>query len=211
MLAGSFVTAEPPAPTPALAPAPAVRADPAREEAFKQLPPAPTGFSWLPFKNAAVLRPTGWFDATLASTDTIPMHVVAISPEAFSKDHPFETGLTLQILENPGKRGNLDAFKAVLAYLRPFAAAHKNPGEVLVFDQQMRGEVQLTFFRYRDAPAGKKPVIVHKYIMASQRFDSLHIFTFESPEASWEENWKTFGTPILKMPVVFLNMPVSAN
>jgi hypothetical protein len=27
--------------------------------------------------------------------------------------------------------------------------------------------------------------------------DVLYIFTYESPEASWEQNWTAFGTPLL--------------
>jgi len=54
-----------------------------------------------------------------------------------------------------------------------------------------------TFFRYRDAPPGLKPIIVHKFILANNSADSVHVFTFKGPADSWEENWAKYGTPIL--------------
>ena len=182
-----------------------------RTEAFRALPPPPEGFSWQPFKNVAFLRPDGWSQNTLESDQQIPMHVFAVGPQPFSKEHLFETGLTVQIIDSPQKMAGLDAYKAVLAYLKPFADAHKNPSDTILFDQQQKGEVQLTYWRFRDAPAGQKPIIVHKYILASKQFDSVYIFTFESPQDNWDENWRKYGTPILKMPVVFVNMPISEN
>jgi hypothetical protein len=37
--------------------------------------------------------------------------------------------------------------------------------------------------------------------------DSIHIFTFESPTALWDENWKKYGTPIIGKLNVLPNIP----
>jgi hypothetical protein len=179
--------------------------------AFKERAMPPSGFAWQGFKNVTILHPDGWFEHTMESGHKIPMHVLAMSPEQFSREGHFETGFTIQIIENPQKFGNIDAYKAVLLYLKPFIDSHRTPGDTLMLEQSQRGERQLTFYRYRDAPAGQKPVIVHKYIVASRQFDSVHVFTFESPEVSWTENWKNYGTPILKMLALAINMPISKN
>jgi hypothetical protein len=47
--------------------------------------------------------------------------------------------------------------------------------------------METTIVRYRDAPPGLKPVIIHKFLIANDAADSVHMFTFESPESSWEE------------------------
>lgn len=62
-------------------------------------------------------------------------------------------------------------------------------------------------FRFRDAPPGLKPIVVHKLILANNA-DSLHIFTFESPESTWTENWEKYGTPILGRLQVVAQLPV---
>jgi hypothetical protein len=79
--------------------------------------------------------------------------------------------------------------------LKPFLDAHKKE-EVLFLEQSTKGDFERTFFRYRDAPPGLKPIIVHKFILANNVTDSVHIFTFESPVDLWQDNWARYGTPI---------------
>jgi len=57
-------------------------------------------------------------------------------------------------------------------------------------------------------------------MIANNELDSVHIFTFESPEATWAENWRKYGTPILRLvfiagfgpgdqPGIFWNPPLA--
>jgi len=171
-------------------PAPDVRAS-----ALGKLPPAPAGFSWVMYRNAALLKPDGWHEQTL--TDAY-----VISPEDSS-----EMRATVEVISRPKALLGLEARTAAFAYLEPFADAHAQPEQVLLFDEKQLGPFQLIGFRYRDARPGETPVIVHKHLMANAEADSVHVFTFESPEATWPESWEKFGIPILSVPVVFPMLP----
>ncbi len=168
-----------------------------REEIKSQLPVPLEGFEWQLYKNAVFLKPLPWHKKEKDSSSSgISITVYAASPDEFSETKQFETGLTLQIISGSHKIRGIEASKMALIYLKPFLKAHKNE-EVLLLEQNSHGDFERTFFRYRDAPPGLKPIIVHKFILANNSTDSVHVFTFESPADSWEENWSTYGTPIL--------------
>lgn len=168
-----------------------------REAMKTQLPPPPEGFAWQLYKNAVFPKPVGWTERELpAAPSRVTMSTYATSPEAFSQAKPFETGLTVQIITGAKRTLNLEARKMALAYIKPFLDSHRKD-EILILKQKPGGDFEQTFFRYRDAPPGLKPVIVHKFILANDKADSVHIFTFESPAETWDSDWAKFGTPIL--------------
>ena len=154
-------------------------------------------------------KPVEWREQQMAaSTAGIPITVFAASGEDFSVTRQFEMGLTVQIITGSHKVRGIDAKKMALVYLKPFVDAHKKE-DVLMLEQSTRGDFERTFFRYKDAPPGLKPIIVHKFIMANNVTDSVHVFTFESPAESWEANWAKFGTPILSKVNVLPNLPAN--
>ena len=93
-------------------------------------------------------------------------------------------------------------------FLKPFLDAHKSEN-VLMFELSTKGNAELTFFRFKDMPPGLTPIIVHKFVLANNVTDSVHVFTFESPMESWEENWTKYGTPILSKIVVLSNVAMT--
>ena len=168
-----------------------------REVMKTELPAPPEGFSWQIYKNAVFPKPAGWTEGELPVTPKpVVMSTYATSPEAFSQTKPFEMGFTVQIITGTKRILKLDARKMALAYIRPLLVSHRKD-EILILDQKPGGDFEQTFFRYRDAPPGLKPIIVHKFILANDKTDSVHIFTFESPVETWDANWAKFGTPIL--------------
>jgi hypothetical protein len=180
-----------------------------RKAIQSQLPPPPEGFVWKLYRNAVFLQPAKWFERERAGQVAgIPTIAYAASPEMFTETKPFEMGLTIQILDGPHKVLGVDANKMALAYLKPFMDLHK-PEDILRFEQNKRGDFDYTFFRYRDAPKGLKPIIVHKFLLANNVTDTVHVFTFESPEASWDENWKKYGTPFLGKVNVMPHVPIN--
>lgn len=186
---------------------PAPSAEAIQQAIETQLPKPPDGFEWRLYKNAVFLKPKLWNERTKASmSGGIPVTVFASSPEDFSDTKQFEMGMTLQIISGSQKLRGIEAKKMVFIYLKPFIDAHKKEA-VLVFEQGTRGDFERTFFRYKDAPAGLKPIIVHKFILANNVTDSVHVFTFESPTELWDENWAKFGTPILSKVNVLPNVP----
>jgi hypothetical protein len=178
------------------------------KEAIKtQLPVPPSGFVWQLYKNVVFLKPDKW-NARERNEQIadIPYTTYAASPEDFSDTKQFEIGLTVQLIINPQRIRGIEAKKMALVYLKPFLDSHKKEA-VLILEQSTKGDFERTFFRYRDAPSGLKPIIVHKLILANNVTDSVHIFTFESPADLWEENWAKYGTPIIGKLNVLPNIP----
>lgn len=205
-VAASVAFAQAPSPETAAEPLPEVTAPPMAVQ--PGLPRAPEGFVWRHFEGAVFLHPLGWNERTavgpVARAGT-HMKVYASSPEAFSAESFFEMGLTLQVVKDSKKLTGVDASTVALLYIKPFLDATTRE-EVLMADRTTNAGIEYTYFRYRNAPAGQKPIVVHKFVAAVPRLDAVFAFTFESPEATWKENWERYGTPILKS-TFFLRPP----
>jgi hypothetical protein len=174
-----------------------------------QFPSPPTGFVWKLYKNVAFLKPEQWHEGEINTyISGIPYTTYAASPEEFSINKQFEMGVTVQLINNPQRIRGIEAKKMALVYIKPFLDTHKRE-EILILEQKTVGDFERTFFRYKDAPPGLKPIIVHKFILANNVTDNVNIITFESPADSWEENWAKYGTPILGKLNVLLNAPTN--
>ena len=178
-----------------------------QETTTSDLPALPEGFEWKTYKNAIFPKPVQWREQQATpNAPGIPTSTYATSPEEFSATKQFEMGLTVQIITDSYRIKGIEAKKVALLYLEPFLKSHKKE-EILMLEQSTKGDFEHTYFRYKDAPPGLTPIIVHKFVLANNETDSVHIFTFESPMATWEENWTQYGTPILSKIIVQINMP----
>ncbi|MBA4327614.1 MAG: hypothetical protein C0428_05250 [Polaromonas sp.] len=189
LLASTIAAAQP---APGAAPTP----EQIRAAIQSELPAPPDGFSWQLYKNTVFLKPAGWHAQEAKTPPGFPMATFATSPQAFSESSKFEMGLTVNVISGTQRLRGLEAKKAVALMLKPTLDVSKKE-DVLVLSQQPAGDFERTIFRYRDAPSGMTPIIVHKFILANNVTDSVHIFMFESPEASWAENWAKYGAPVL--------------
>lgn len=170
------------------------------------LPQPPVGFAWKLYGEATFLKPIAWHEHEhVITTNAFPTTTYSTSPESFSKTKPFEMGLTLQFMRDSYQNIKVDAKQLAGVYLQPHLDAHKK--SIIFFERKANNHVDWIFLRYKDAQPGRQPAIVHKYIMADTAADCVHIFTFESPEKSWKQNWEKFGTPILSQ--VGLNTTVT--
>lgn len=178
------------------------------QEAMKsRLPAPPDGFKWQLYKNVVFLKPATWNEREMAQDIAgIPLTTYAMSPQEFSRTKQFEIGATIELINGSQRIRGIPARKFVLAYLKPITDKHKKE-DVLMFDQRTHGDFEQTFFRYRDAPPGLTPIIIHKFIVANNATDSLNVFTFESPVESWEDNWAKYGTPIISKLNILPNVP----
>jgi hypothetical protein len=202
----AMLRAEPPLSVPPPAPAPLVAAAPSAE-LRKQLPPAPEGFDWLVYKNCAVLCPTGWNQKIRADDPAKNLTgAFAISPEVFSEKKYFDHGFTVQIHTDVKKRFGAAASPSLQALLQPLAARVKKE-DFLLFKEGASAGGATTILRYVDAPPGLTPLVVHRYLVADDAKDTIHVFTYESPQAQWEENWKTYGTPLLGRVIMLSGAP----
>lgn len=178
------------------------------QEAMKsQLPAPPDGFKWQLYKNVVFLKPVAWHDGEMAQNIAgIPFTTYATSPEEFSRTKQFEMGATFELINGSQRIRGIAAKKFALLLIKPLLDTHKKE-DVLMLEQKTQGDFEHTFFRYRDAPSGLKPIIVHKFIVANNATDSVNIFTFESPAETWNDNWIKYGTPIISKLNVLPNVP----
>lgn len=189
--------------------APAVGVAQIREAIKTQLPAPPDGFVWQLYKNAVFLQAAQWNEGTtLSSVGGVPLTVYAASPQAFTAEKPFEMGITVEIISGSQKIRNMEAKDMAVLYLKPFVDAHTK-ADVLMLERSENADTERTVFRYRDAPAGRKPVTVHKFVLASNDADTVHVFTFESPNDTWQDNWKAYGKPFLGKVVVLPHVPAN--
>jgi hypothetical protein len=177
-----------------------------REAIKTDLPAPPDGFEWHQYRNVVFPKPAKWKGLELVTNIIgIPFYTYASSSEDFSATKQFEMGVTVQIISGSQRIRKIEARTMAMAYLKPLLDGHKKE-EVLMLEQSVSGDFQRIFFRYRDAPPGLTPIIVHKFMLANNATDSVHIFTFESPAASWDDNWTRYGTPILSKVNLVPNM-----
>jgi len=139
------------------------------------------------------LKPNGWNELTRGDFSD---SAYGASPETFTLTKNFETGLTIQIARATNARKGIPASHAAMAMMKSIVKTHKEE-EILSLSEKESGAVKTYIIRYRDAPPGLTPIVVHKFFTADDSNDILHIFTFESPESSWDASWNSFGTPIL--------------
>ncbi|OOG43037.1 hypothetical protein B0B52_10365 [Polaromonas sp. A23] len=161
------------------------------------------------YKNTVFLKPAGWHELEgKAAANAFPMGTYATSPEPFSENKQFEMGITVQIFSGTQRLRGLEAKKAAVMFVKLALDKHKKE-EVLMLSQMPSGDFERTVFRFRDAPPGLKPVIIHQFILANNVTDSMHVFTFESPEDTWAENWAKYGAPVISRLQVVPQLPIN--
>jgi hypothetical protein len=168
------------------------------ENVKAQLGTAPDGFSWDLYRNAISLKPVGWFvHDKVNNINGMISATHAMSPVDFSEKNQFETGFTVGIFTNLKKYAKPEPSKTASIMIGIDLKMHTKE-DIKYLSQNQQGDVKAFWLRYRDAPPGKTPIIVHKYYLANDATDNLNYFIFESPEDKWEENWKNYGSVILK-------------
>lgn len=172
-------------------------ATPSIEKSSPQhIPDAPEGFVWRGMRNVIFLRPENWKEQSLSQNiGPVPTVLYASSAENFGTEKPFETGFTLRIAYDIRKTVKMDASKFGQAMLSPIFQHHTKE-DFKLFNQEKKGDFDLMYLRYRDAPQGMTPIIIHKFVMSNDATDTSYEATFESPENSWDANWAKFGSPI---------------
>lgn len=161
------------------------------------VPPAPDGFEWRQFSDVFALKPLGWHERSKVVTTTAPpTDLHATSPETFSETEFFETGFTLHVIRNANTLYGVNAEAVAAAHLVSFLQVRAKE-DILLLDEKVQGGILRMIARYVDRSPGLRPVMVHKFLAANNSADSVHVFTFESPVETWDENWAMYGETIL--------------
>ena len=149
------------------------------------LPPPPTNFSWVKVADlsSAFLVPDGWY-YTNNKGKLLTSFVIAKEPPNVRSR--FETGLTVQAINNMGKVGGQPPSQQIAGLVRGLTAQEGNA--VLSKVPLERGLFKGVSIRCRDA-SSHNPVIYHRLFLANDVTDTLFVITFESPESKWSDVW----------------------
>lgn len=159
-----------------------------------ELPPPPSGFSWIrmPKAMAAALKPDGWFDKTANTDDAV---TYMISKESLDTQETFGTGFTLIAVKDIQSKSGLPAI------MFPFAMAKEieedNESTVIQMKDISQGPFTSVMVKYENHPENLPPIIIQKAIIANESTNSVYIIIFEAPKDEWAEAWKT-GEVMLK-------------
>lgn len=156
-------------------------------------PAPPAGFSWKECHDSesAFLIPDGWYFKQEETQDT---EACFITKEEIKNGGIFHTGLTVNIVRNLPEKLKVQPS----AYANALIDALKKKYSV--------GKVNTTgegtpFYitsvpTYIQSPNGEKINTLQMFI-ANDSTGTIYIVSYESPEASWEEDWK-IGEKILQ-------------
>ena len=147
--------------------------------------PSAQGMEWkkLDELGVAVQIPLSWHPNVKRGAQ---FRTVAFSPKPLDANGAFEVGFTASLLWD--KQGNTDPVRLLHELFQGIKA---NPKNTVIRDsfQESNGRGSV-IVRYRNASEGEAPTIVHKMLVADRGDRVVWVFTFESPEAEWEEQWK---------------------
>ena len=54
------------------------------------------------------------------------------------------------------------------------------------------------FIRFRNSPALGNKITVHKFFVTVDRSDLLYIYTFESPNETWDDTYEQYCVPMME-------------
>jgi hypothetical protein len=143
------------------------------------LPKAPSGFTWqeVPELKAAFLKPDGWFFKREDSKGTLAYFV---TQEDLATNGQFDTGLTVNVFrlkqDSAVERG-----KAMIDQM----ASQHNVKTV----SRTVGPFQEFGCDLKDTDAGGT-IVMHALTVANPKTNTLYLFIFESPAATWDAAWK---------------------
>jgi len=143
------------------------------------LPAPPPGFTWqeIPELKAALLRPGGWFFKKEEQKGTLAYF---ITKEDISETGEFQTGLTVNVFHLK-KDSAVDRGQNLIEQIAATKHGEKFSREVGPFKEYG--------CLYKDTDATGTSV-VHTLAVANPKTNTLYLFIFESPQASWDEAWK---------------------
>ena len=75
--------------------------------------------------------------------------------------------------------------------------SNKTDNKVLKGTLEDRANKKMLIVRYRNAPANLPPIVIHTVAIGDPLTGFVYEFIFESPEASWEDNW-TIAEPMFR-------------
>jgi hypothetical protein len=151
------------------------------------LPNAPSGSTWqeVPELKAAFLKPDGWFFKQESSKGTTAYF---ITQEDLAKNGEFATGLTINVFHLKES----SAVERGKAMIDQMASQHHVKTQTRAFGPFKEFGCEL-----KDTDASGT-IEMHALTVANPKTNTLYLFIFESPVATWDAAWK-LGQQIMDM------------
>ena len=146
---------------------------------------APSGYSWVEFKeaNAAYLKPQGWFQTVRSDGEVATLF---LSKENMAQLGSYRTGLSVNVIRDVRRRAGMTPSQFAQRTIAKTAASK----EVLSqWATPLTGGALNVGFRYRD-PSPFPSLLIHTVLLADDGADLLQILVFGAPESEWEKAWK---------------------
>ena len=166
------------------------RSEDLRARILEMLPKAPEDFQWVIFRGVAMLRPLYWNEYAKGAT-------YCTSVESVAEKGSFETGATIQIIRDVGDKYQGSLLSLVAEMIKKIEAKAENSRHILNVNEH--DEVKTVVHRYRNAPDGLTPIIIHNYYQVSKKNEFINIITFETTEEKWDLYWDKEGKTIIGM------------
>ena len=153
---------------------------PARPET--KLPAPPEGLSWKRIEEvkATFLLPDGWHFKAEASGGTLAYF---FTPGKLRKGDVFDTGLTINVFRNLKD-------KNAVAYAEAFVAEAARQHEALDGWKLDAGLLQGFGVVTQVVKPEEPPHRMAYHLIGNSRTNTLYLLWFESPEATWDAQWK---------------------
>ncbi len=148
------------------------------------LPKPPNGFEWVECKEikGAFLKPKNWYFKKVIKENSKGYF---ISKENIDKEGMFETGLTINVIQNLHKKLGVSPTKYAIHFMEAAASANKLKDK---WENKM-GPFNSIGFRY-DKKQENRVFTFHNFLVANDKTGTLYFFIFEAPSKSWDKAWE---------------------
>jgi len=152
------------------------------------LPTPPTGYSWTTCHNmdSSFLKPNGWYKSEETDEGT---EACFLTKESYYGDEIFETGLSINMVENIELVANKKPSK--YAYIFINAIAEKYDGELSKIDM---GDGFDAYGTTVILSQGSSTITVYYLAIGVDEADKVYTMWFESPTDEWYGSWPTGQT-----------------
>ena len=153
----------------------------------KDLPEAPMGYVWKWCKSiqAGFLLPNGWFFKEVGDEET---KAFFITKEPIDKENLYNTGFSANVIKNSLKKTSMIPSEYAKKFIDRMKSLTQASGVGLIsVGNYFKGKGGF----FRSKPKGLGIIVQYMLVLGNDTTGTLYIFSFESPEVNWDNEWKS--------------------
>lgn len=155
------------------------------------LPAPPAGYAWyeVPEIKAAFLKPDGWHAMSMVKNQ---VHGVFITKEALMPPARFDTGMTVNVIQNIRERHGVTPSQ----FAQLMREAARTEKEIIREWSKQMGPLQSLGFLFDEHDDGGT-FRIFNLLIANNETGTLYVVIFEAPQEEWDAAF-AIGEPILQ-------------